>query len=114
MTISLALMSDEELSLLAGESEVFSELESRYLTFIGSLVRKFSSYDVEAEDLTQAALIGLYDACRNYKKEKGASFRTFAAVCITNRLKNEVRDHSANKNIPLNTSVSIEELKNIP
>ena len=114
MTISLALMSDEELSLLAGESEVFSELESRYLTFIGSLVRKFSSYDVEAEDLTQAALIGLSDACRNYKKEKGASFRTFAAVCITNRLKNEVRDHSANKNIPLNTSVSIEELKNSP
>ena len=114
MAGALSLLSDEELIKLKSENDAFSELESRYLTFIGSLVRKFSAKEVEAEDLMQAALIGLYEAYKSYNSQKGASFRTYAAVCINNRLKNEVRNHNSGKNIPLNTSVSIEELKNSP
>ena len=111
MTLTKTLMPDEELVKHIGEADVFSELESRYLTFIGSVVRKFYRGSVpEYDDLSQAALMGLYEAALSYSAKKGASFRTYATVCITNRLKNEVRNHNSGKNLPLNSSLSLDSL----
>ena len=111
MTYSISLMSDEELVSLINEKDIFSELSSRYLTFLGNLVRKISPQESEFDDMSQAALLGLYEAAKSYDTEKGASFKTYATVCISNKLKNEVRNKNSGKNIPLNQSVSLEDLK---
>ena len=111
MAYSISLMSDEELVSLIEEKDVFSELSSRYLTFLGTLVRKMNPEENEFEDMSQAALLSLYEAAKSYNFEKGASFKTYATVCISNKLKNEVRNKNSGKNIPLNNSVSLEDLK---
>lgn len=104
-------MSDEELAARVDTADAFAELESRYLWLIGSIARKLkSSNSPDDEDLRQEGLVGLYEAALRYVPSGGASFKTYASVCISNRLKNEVRNHGSKRNFPLNHSVSLEDV----
>lgn len=106
-----SVLSDEELALDARCPDAFAELASRYLGLVGNLARKFrSDSSPEDEDLVQEGLLGLYGAALTYDSDGGASFRTYASVCITNRLKNEVRNHSSKKNSLLNNSLSLDDV----
>lgn len=58
----------------------------KWLPLVRSRVNAFHGKGMESDDLMQEGLIGLLDAIRAYDPEKGASFKTFAYVCITNRL----------------------------
>lgn len=109
MAADFSHMADEELVPLVDEA--FAELESRYLWLINSIVRRLkgTSYP-EDDDLRQAGLLGLYDAAMSYKPRTKASFKTYAAVCISNRIKNEIRSHSGKKNALLNESVSLDDM----
>ena len=67
-----------------------SILLERYLPFVRSRVYAFRQKSIETEDLFQEGLIGLLYAIRAYNLDMGASFETFAYICITNRLRTAV------------------------
>ncbi len=64
----------------------------------GSLVTKMAkqlwkrlSLSLSVDDLTQAGVIGLLEAAKNYKEEKGASFETYARIRIRGSILDEAR-----------------------
>ena len=62
----------------------------------------------DSEDLIQEGMFGLIRAIREYDGAKAASFRTFAEVCIRNRLISALRAASRDKHSPLNQSVPLD------
>ena len=86
-------LSDEELCSCAGDGDRLAEdlLVERYTRFVRTCARPYFLAGGDSEDLTQEGMIGLMRAIREYDAEKAASFRTFAEVCIRNRLYSAVR-----------------------
>ncbi len=62
----------------------------------------------EKDDLIQEGMIGLVKAYNSYDASKGASFSTFAELCIDRQLINTVKASSRRKNAPLNLAVSLD------
>ena len=62
----------------------------KWLPLVRSRANAFREKGVESDDLVQEGLIGLLSAIRSYDESRGASFETFAYVCITNRMKSAV------------------------
>lgn len=84
---------EEELVLLArnGEEEAFSLLVSRCESMIRRQAARLRSRWMETEDLAQEGLLGLLSAVQSFQPEGGASFHTYAQVCIRNRMVSAVR-----------------------
>ncbi len=86
-------LSDEELVLCIkkdGSNSVQSELlVKRYMSVVRVKALTFakSCPTVEADDLYSEGLMGLFKAIRYYDSEKGASFATFASLCIDTSMK---------------------------
>ena len=80
--------SDETLcQLVAGGSREAEEaLVTRYNRLVRTCARPFFLVGGDSEDLTQEGMVGLLKAVREYDASKEASFRTFAEICIRNRL----------------------------
>ncbi len=85
--------------------EAFAEIEARFIWLIKSKI--FSLGIKPSDDMLQEGRLALFDAAKTYKSDLGASFKTYAGVCIYNRLSNMVREK---KNVPLSDFLSIEEL----
>ena len=62
---------------------------------------------VDKEDLIQEGMIGLLKAIRGYDKEKLASFKTFASICIKRQLITAIKSANSQKNMALNTAVGM-------
>lgn len=69
----------------------------------------YRSVQLEAEDLEQEGLVGLLSAVRTYQESGGASFRTYASVCIRRRMLSAVRRAGAAKQIPSSELISMDE-----
>ena len=106
----LEQMQDEELCRLAAEGTRMAEeiLVTRYNRLVRSCARPFFLAGGDSEDLIQEGMVGLIKAVREYDPEKAASFRTFAEVCIRNRLYSVLRAATREKHAPLNQSVSLD------
>ncbi len=96
---------DEQLAALAakGDSRAFDELAARYIPLVG--LRASAFYDggsaiSGAEDMGQEGFIGFIDAVRRYNSDMGASFRTFAVLCIDRRMKSVIRASLRKKKVP--------------
>ena len=85
--------SDETLcQLVAGGSREAEEaLVTRYNRLVRTCARPFFLVGGDSEDLTQEGMVGLLKAVREYDASKEASFRTFAEICIRNRLYSVLR-----------------------
>lgn len=107
----LSTYSDESLCVLASSGDRVAEevLVTRYSRLVRMCSRPFFLAGGDSEDLIQEGMLGLLAAIRAYQPEmKAASFRTFAEVCIKNRLVSAVKSASSGKHTPLNSSVSFE------
>ena len=70
-----------------GNAYIKEELQlQKWLPLVRSRANAFRGKGIEAEDLVQEGMIALLDALRAYDADRGASFKTFAYVCITNHL----------------------------
>ena len=58
--------------------------------------------------------MGLYVAAISSRQEGGASFPTYAGVCVYNRMASAVRRHASGGNRTLNESVPLEEDRPAP
>lgn len=82
-------LTDEQLARggsSADGGEKIAELISRYSNLVFALARKYS-HCADYEELVSDGLDALLGAVANYDESRG-SFAGFAAVCISNRMKN--------------------------
>ena len=110
----LAKIKDSMLARFAreGDDEALRELISRYELFIKLQSKKLSLSGLDKEDLIQEGMIGLFSAVRTYKEEGGASFHTYAILCIKRSMLSAVRSASRRKHQPLNDSISLDDESN--
>lgn len=108
-------MTDEELvaRFQAGDSDAANTLVENYKPLVRIRARALYLAGGDREDLLQEGMIGLFRAMQTYRPdhENGASFRTYASVCVSRQMYSAVQSSARQKNIPLNESVSIEELE---
>lgn len=79
--------SDEELVCASPENDgAYSELISRYLPSIRRLARVYTKSPADRDDLVSEGILGLLNAIRTFSEGRGASFSTYAGVCVNNRM----------------------------
>ncbi len=105
----LADCTDGRLAFLVktGDSDAFAELTARYMSLIRYKAAPFHSARMETDDLYQEGLVGLLNAARTYDSRRRATFRTYAGVCIANRMIMACRSALSRKNEPLSDFVSL-------
>ena len=107
-----AKFDDNDLQKLAADGDRLAEeaLVERYMRLVRVCARPLFLAGGDSEDLIQEGMFGLLSAIRQYKPEHNAAFKTFAELCIKNRLLTAVKSASSTKHIPLNAGVSLDTL----
>ena len=91
-----------------GDSEAMTYLLEKYKGMVRVLARPLFLMDGDQDDLIQEGMIGLFKAIRTYDGEKKASFETFAKLCISSQMYSAVKMSNRQKNIPLNSYISLD------
>ena len=101
---------DEALCVRAVSGDRVAEeaLVIRYNRLVRICARPYFLAGGDSEDLIQEGMVGLLAAIREYDPSKAAAFRTYAEVCIKNRLRSAVKAAARDKRTPLNNSVPFE------
>ncbi|MCL2884680.1 MAG: sigma-70 family RNA polymerase sigma factor [Oscillospiraceae bacterium] len=78
----------EELALAAaaGNDAAFEELLFTCEPMIQHLALRYRRTGVDTDDLVQEGFLGLLAAVRTFRLDGGASFRTYASLCIRRRM----------------------------
>ena len=100
---------DDELirRLRDGDDSVMDYLMEKYKDLVRRKARLMYLPGADQEDLIQEGMIGLLSAIRGFEPGKEAGFRTYAEVCIRNRLRSAIKAAARDKHTPLNHSVSL-------
>jgi len=88
--------------------ESIEKVLEEYKEVVRSKADLYFILGAEKEDLIQEGMIGLVKAYNTYDPQKGASFKTFAELCINRQLINAVKSSGRQKNIPLNMALSLD------
>lgn len=110
---TFASLSDEELASLV-QTEVpgaVTELIKRFRPLVESIASHYFGVSLESDDIVQEGTLALLSAAYSYLPDKSAAFRTYSAVCISNRLKSLIKAETGKKNSPLNTYVPLEDVE---
>lgn len=107
---NIAQRSDEQLCSMAASGDRVAEevLVTRYTRLVRTCARPFFLAGGDSEDLIQEGMVALIKAVREYAPEKAATFRTFAEICIRNRLYSVLRASARDKHKALNQSISLD------
>lgn len=106
----LSALTDEELAELSRtEGKAEAVLITRYLSLINRIAYRHCGI-LDFDDLAQEGCIGLLDAIASFDPAKGASFRTYAQVCIQNRVQKALDKTRTDKARLLSESVSLDEI----
>lgn len=81
------------------------ELIERYRSTVEVIAMKYINSPLEKDDLVQEGMIGLLAAINSYKQNKGASFKTYATICINNSVQDALKKFSRLKDIPQDSIV---------
>ena len=106
---TLAELPEETLCSMAAAGDRVAEetLVTRYTRLVRTCARPFFLAGGDSEDLTQEGMVALIKAVREFAPDKAASFRTFAEICIRNRLYSVLRASARDKHKALNQSISL-------
>lgn len=91
-----------------GDTDAQRELLERYKRFARAKARSYFLVGGDREDIIQEGMIGLYKAIRDYDPSHGASFRSFAELCITRQILTAIKTATRQKHVPLNSYVSFD------
>lgn len=110
MNSKFAAMEEEQIICLAqeGNSEAMTYLLEKYKETVRALARPLFLMDGDQDDLLQEGMIGLFKAIRTFDKTRKASFETFARLCISGQLYSAIKISNRQKNIPLNSYISLD------
>ncbi|NDO46243.1 RNA polymerase sporulation sigma factor SigH [Clostridium sp. MD294] len=100
---------DEELVKLVqqGDKRAQEHLFNKYKPLVKTRARTYFLIGADTEDIIQEGMIGLYKAMRDFQKNKNASFRAFAELCINRQMITAIKMATRQKHIPLNSYVSL-------
>jgi len=106
-------LEDEKVVLIcqAGDMEAVDYIFNKYKNLVKKKAREYYIIGGDHDDLFQEGMLALWDAIKGYKEGAGASFYTFALLCITRRLINVVKhDNTCNSSV-LNTFSNIDDVE---
>jgi len=83
-------------------------LLKKYRALVQANVQKFFIMGAEREDLQQIGMIGLWQAINDFREDRNNSFKSFAHICIKRQLITAVKAATRQKQLPLNTSLSLD------
>ncbi|MCD7796473.1 MAG: sigma-70 family RNA polymerase sigma factor [Clostridiales bacterium] len=100
-------LKDDAILLYAqsGSNRYIEELIKKYPLLVKAIAGGYSDTPAESDDLIQDGMIGLLAAIKSYDGNKGASFKTYAGVCIDNSIQTSIRKFHRQKDITLNSIV---------
>ena len=100
--------SNEELIALAkkGDSLAKEKLFEINLGFCHTIAQRYKTSDIEYDDILAVSFLGMLKAYNTFDESKGYKFITYAGLCMTNAILNEIRKY---KKQPSYMYVSIEE-----
>ncbi len=99
----------QELSA-AGDRQAEERLVVKYMRLVRMCSRPFFLVGGAPEDLIQEGMLGLLSAIRQYDPNQNVAFKTYAELCIKNRLLSAVRTDSRLKHNPLNDGLPLDSL----
>ena len=91
-----------------GRQEAAEHILYKYRNLVRSKVKSYFLVGAEREDLLQVGMIGLWQAIVDYRQDKATSFPAFAKVCIHRHIITAIKAATRQKQLPLNTSLSLE------
>ena len=102
-------LSDEQLidNLRGGDLSVTDYIMEKYKFLVKKKAKDMYLLGGDNDDLIQEGMIGLFKAVRDYKEEQGASFYSFADLCISRQMYTAIEASQRQKHIPLNSYVSL-------
>ena len=105
----VARLSDETLvkRARANDDIGLDVLVERYKRLVRRQAGKYFLLGADKEDLVQEGMVGLFKAARDYRSDAGASFRSFAELCITRQIITAIKQGTRHKQSPLNSYISI-------
>lgn len=100
---------DEQLvaEIREGNKELMDFLMVKYKSMVRKKARAMFLLGGENEDLIQEGMIGLIKAVRDYDPDQGASFASFAELCVSRQMYSAIEASKRKKHIPLNSYVSL-------
>ncbi|MCU6748278.1 MULTISPECIES: sigma-70 family RNA polymerase sigma factor [Lachnospiraceae] len=104
-------ISDEQLikKLRAGEDDIMDFIMMKYKSMVRKKARAMYLLGGENEDLIQEGMIGLIKAVRDFDESQGASFFSFAELCVSRQMYTAIEASKRKKHLPLNSYVSLYE-----
>lgn len=105
------VIADEQLIMdfRDGDSEIMDYIMVKYKSMVRKKARAMYLLGGENEDLIQEGMIGLIKAVRDYNPILGASFLSFADLCVSRQMYTAIEASKRKKHIPLNSYVSLYE-----
>ncbi len=106
----LERLPDSEVVALAqaGRQEAAEHILYKYRNLVRSKVKSYFLVGAERDDLLQVGMVGLWQAIIDYRHNKATSFPAFAKVCIHRHIITAIKAATRQKQVPLNTSLSLE------
>lgn len=102
-------LSDEQLvkSAQQNNSLAMTTILERYKGMVKAKARGFFLSGGDIDDLVQEGMIGLHRAVLDYSKDRGASFKSFALLCVHRQIIDAIKQDGRKKNLPLTNYMSI-------
>lgn len=88
------------------------ELLNKYRNMVKVKARSYYLVGASTEDVMQEGMIGLFQAICVYKPDKGASFATFANLCVRRKILQAINLANRDKHKPLNLAESLDDKNN--
>jgi len=89
--------------------QTLEEVLEEYKDFVKAKAGIYFILGADKEDIIQEGMIGLVKAYHTFDEEKGASFKTYAGICIDGQIINAMQSAGRKKYSPLNAAVEIPE-----
>ena len=104
-------LTDEQLmeEIRSGNREVMDYIMNKYKPMVRRKARAMYLLGGETEDLIQEGMIGLIKAVRDYDAAQGASFASFAELCVSRQMYSAIEASRRKKHLPLNSYISLYE-----
>jgi RNA polymerase sporulation-specific sigma factor len=108
----LESLSDEQLAALASLNLEASQkaeeiLLRRYKDMVRQVSRRYYIEGGDREDVIQEGMIGVMKAIRGFDPDAGASFGSFARLCVSRQIVSAIRRATRQKNAILSESISL-------
>jgi len=106
----MAKVTLDELAVLAksGDEDATLRIYAECRDMLRSMANIYFMVGADRDDVIQEGMIGLLSAIRTFDPKAGASFRTFAELCVKRNIINAVKMAGRKKHMVLNEYVSID------